>query len=162
MKRYKNLTPDEVLAQAIRIEEINSMKYSLWADRFRPYNKEVSELLDELSEEEKLYKLRLLDIYNKRCKEPIRRVDSSRISREFKEDDLEDDHFFVVDESMGKKLLLRALKTEFDSFVFYKKAKMSTEDPSLLKVYELLADFEEEHVEQLRQNLEEELEDSGS
>lgn len=52
MKRFVALTPQQIPALAIAIEDDNVKKYTEWANRFRPFDKAVSGLLDELAKDE--------------------------------------------------------------------------------------------------------------
>ena len=155
MKNFTNLSPDEVLAMAIGVEGTNAARYAIWADRFRPYNEDVSELFDELAEEEKLYQKKLMDIFTERYGNKKVVVDPERISKVVKDSNLDLEHFFVLDEKMEKGLLLEAMKAEFETFVFFKQALLSTKDPRLLELYNKLADFEEQHVNELKSSIEE-------
>jgi rubrerythrin len=47
---------------------------------------------------------------------------------------------------MAEAILDAALLTEYNAASFYKKVLSSTHDDSLIEVYHLLADFEDDHV----------------
>lgn len=153
MKSYVELTPDEVLSMAIGVEGTNATRYSIWADRLRNHNPEVAALFDELAEEEKLYQRRLTDIFVERYGDKKVDVDPDRIKKVIRDSNLDLDHFLVVDDKSSKKILLEALKAEFETFVFFKQALLSTKDTRLMKIYDMIANFEEQHVEELKSSL---------
>jgi len=155
MKSFTKLAPDEVLAIAIGVEGTNAARYAIWADRIRPYNEDVSELFDELAEEEKLYQKKLTDMFTERYGKKKVLVDPDRISKVVKDSNLDLEHFFVLDEKMEKGILLEAMKAEFETFVFFKQALLSTKDPRLMELYNKLADFEKQHVDELNSSIEE-------
>jgi len=154
MQSFTKLSPEEVLSMAINIEGSNASRYSVWADRFRPYNPDVSKLLDELAEEEQIYQKRLSDIFKEKYGEKKVKSNPVRISKIVEDSSHDLDHFFVTDESMGKRILLSALKSEFETFVFFKQALLNTKDEKLAKLFNLLADFEEEHIREIRDSFE--------
>lgn len=154
MIRPKSVSIKNVLSKAISLEEENVAKCLLWAERFRPYNKDMALLLEELAEEEKLYYKKLVDVYRKRFGEEGLKMSPLDIDQVMDDCSLEDDHFYVIDEIMSRQALLDVIKAEFKSFVFYHQAKLKTTDPVLHEIYTLLADCEEQHVHELRCSLE--------
>lgn len=153
MKSFSELTVEEVLDLAIGVAQTNSTRYRVWADQFRPYNDKVCSLLEELSLEEEMSTNRLKKIYMQRCGKSSKTPDPKRLEKIFKDDDTDQDHFFVVDDTQGKRILLDALKSEFESFVFFKQAGLNTKDASLSGLFDKLADYEEEHVREIKENL---------
>ncbi len=155
MKPFSELTVEEVLNLAIGVAQTNASRYRVWADQFLPYNDKVSSLLEELALEEEVSTDRLKMIYKQKSGKDSVAVDPQRIERIFNDEDADQNHFFVVDEDQGKRILLDALKTEFESFVFFKQAGLKTDDTNLAGVYDKLADFEEDHAREIRASLEE-------
>jgi rubrerythrin len=153
MRRFSELAADEVLRLAIGIEDANAEHYEEWADRFRPFNEEVSELLDELVGEEKEHGDALRKLYREQYGEPIRKIDPEEVEERIENPQELEDHFFVINKTMAKDILQAALTTELKARRFYAEVLEWTSDPELLKVYKPLAAFEEEHVRVIKARL---------
>ncbi|MBU0506078.1 MAG: hypothetical protein ABII18_04715 [bacterium] len=156
MKRLKALSSADALAMAICLEGANAARYSVWADRFRPYNKEFSSLLDGLAQEDRLSHTKLKKIFTKKYnQEP-----NSSLVEKF--DDIVDrsnpdlEHFFVLDEEMSKSIMYSVLKAEYETLAFFQKAFHETDDVGLKKIFQMLTDYERQHVNEIRESLEHE------
>jgi rubrerythrin len=156
MKRLKALSSADALAMAICLEGANAARYSVWADRFRPYNKEFSSLLDGLAQEDRLSHTKLKKIFTKKYNKEL----DSSIMDQF--DDIVDrsnpdlEHFFVLDEEMSKSIMYSVLKAEYETLAFFQKALHETKDDGLKKIFRMLADYEKQHVNEIRESLEHE------
>jgi len=149
MKKFIDLKSNEVLALAIKIEDNNANQYAEWADRFRPFNDEVSRLLDKLSQEEILHKSKLEHLFYRKFRYDPSQVRIPVISDAIEKPELPTEHFFVVSDDMAKKILLAAFTTEIEARRFYERALSQTTDLSLTEVYHILSDYEDEHVRKL-------------
>jgi len=149
-----NVTAEALLKKAIGLEEVNVVKCLLWAERFRPYREDISELLLELAEEERIYHKRLVEMYVARFGGQMMPKTEYEIDHMLDDKTIENDHYFVIDDVMSRRGLMDILKAEFESFVFFKQACDETKDPVLNDMYALLANCEGQHVHELRSSLE--------
>ena len=153
MKSFAQLSPEGILSLAIAIEALNAKRYQEWADRFEPFDVEVSRLLEELAKEEQEHGKKLTDLYHSRFGSQIEEIQPEQVEGHIERPELPDDHFFVVDPDMAHNILWAALRTELKARVFYEKLTEQTKDKALLKVYKILAVFEEDHVQALQNRL---------
>jgi len=154
MKRLSKMTAADTLAMAIGIEGANAAIYTIWADRFRPYNTELSELLDGFAQEEKLSQKKLKELYKQNFHKTlnVKSEPTQDDALETANEDLE--HFFVLNESMSKKIINAVMKAEYDTLHFFQNAQLNTKDKNMEKTFHMLADFEKQHVNELKENLE--------
>ncbi|MBI4412451.1 MAG: ferritin family protein [Deltaproteobacteria bacterium] len=153
MKTFAELSPEEILSLAIAIEASNAEHYQEWADRFQPFDTVVSRLLEDLAKEEEVHGKQLIDLYHSRFGKRIGKIKPEEVERQIERPALPDNHFFVVDPDMAHNILWAALRTELKAREFYERLTEQTKDKALLKVYKMLAAFEEDHVQALQNRL---------
>lgn len=153
MEMFAQLSPEGILSLAIAIEASNAERYQEWADRFEPFDAEVSHLLEELAKEEREHGKKLTDLYHNRFGKPVAEIQAEQLERQIERPELPDDHFFVIDPDVARNILWAALRTELKAREFYERLTEQTKDKPLLEVYKLLASFEEDHVQALQNRL---------
>lgn len=153
MQEFTDLSPREVLALAIAIEERNCNRYKEWSARFKPYDHAASGILDDLAREEEQHKRYLARRYFEIFGERVIRIDPTLVKADIELPDLPDEHFFVVDKPMAKTLLAAALQSELNAMNFYQSVLDATTNPDHRMIYEPLAQFEADHVRLLTERL---------
>ncbi len=154
MKRLSQLTPAETLAMAICIEGANAARHSIWADRFRPYSKEVSKVLDGFAEEDRLSQRKLKNLYHEKYHKKLSDEELQNFDEIVDKSNPDLEHFFVLDDEMSKKIMLSVLKAEYETLVFFQEALYNNKDENMKKVYEMLTDYEKQHVNELKESIE--------
>lgn len=154
MQEFTDLSPREVLALAIAVEERNCNRYKDWAARFKPYDEEACVILNDLAREEEQHKLYLARRYFEIFSESVIRIDPDLVKADIELPELPDEHFFVVDKPMAKTILTAALQSETNAMNFYKSVLAVTSNPDHRTIYEPLVQFEADHVRLLTERLE--------
>ncbi len=148
-------SPAHVVALAIELEQHCSLLYEEWARRFKPYDREISELLEELAQEEQEHAREFLTLQAETALGPapmtgtlppefdacLARLDSIR------------DHFFVTGPVMASAILEAALKVENFTREFYRQLEASTTDPAMAAICQRLGTLEEEHAQDIKARL---------
>ena len=150
-RRVGDLSPQEVMALAIAIEEFNAVNYRECADRFRPFDPAASKLLEELAEEEIEHGETLRQAYYDRFGSFLYLVDPKTVDVSIEDFRLDMDHFFVVNKPMARKILWAALQAEIHAKCFYEQVMAIAKDPALREVYSSLLVFEAGHVKSLKE-----------
>ncbi|HHH35419.1 MAG TPA: hypothetical protein ENK48_01155 [Gammaproteobacteria bacterium] len=148
-------TPEQVVALAIELEQHCGLLYEEWARRFKPYDREISELLEGLAQEELEHarEFRALqeapasgtplpcDALPPEFDACLARLESIR------------DHFFVTGPVMATTILEAALKVENFTREFYRELEASTPEPAIAAVCRRLGSLEEAHVQDITARL---------
>lgn len=155
MKAFAELSPQEVVAFAIGVEQANARRYRDWSIRFRPFDAEASALLEELAAEERDHERRLVELYREQFGEFSESLDPRTVdaSLELRSAPAEQ-HFFVVDAAMARRILAHALDAEIGARRFYESALERAEEEAHRQLFEWLARFEDQHVWSLQARLE--------
>ncbi len=153
MRKFSELSPKEVLALAIAVEERNRDLYTEWAARFRSYDPAATVILEELAKEEADHRTYLIKRYFEQFDSSVVRINPASVSANLELQQVPDDHFFVIDKPMARSILKAALDCEEKALNFYKRIISNTKDPKLRAIYEPLAQFEAEHVKILEERL---------
>lgn len=153
MREFTDLSPREVLALAIAVEERNRNLFQEWSARFKPYDEASCVILESLAMEEDQHRLFLARRYFEIFGESVIRIDPDSVNVDLEVQDLPDEHFFVVDTSMARLILEAALQSEINTLNFYQSVLAGTTNPEYRVIYEPLAQFEDDHVRLLTERL---------
>ena len=153
MRKFSELSPKEVLALAIAVEERNRDLYTEWAARFRSYDPAATTILEELAKEEADHRTYLIKRYLEQFDSSVIRINPASVSVNLELQPVPDDHFFVVDKPMALSILKAALDCEEKAMNFYKRVISNTKDPKLRAIYAPLAQFEAEHARVLEERI---------
>lgn len=153
MMHISELSPQEVLGLAISTEKQNEVKYAEWADRFRPFDSEMADLLSELSYEEVLHARLLTEKYHEVFGYCRACIQPEEVFEKIEPLGLEEERFFVTNEAAALRILWAALKTELHARQFYQSLARDATDLALKETYAHLLNFEEDHVRVIKDKL---------
>ena len=154
-RKFTELTPMEVLALAIQIEEANVRRFTAFAVTFRGYDNEVMARFVELSTEEEKHAEQLLAIFKKRFGDQIPVIDEWDVDLVIESMDLDDSEHLIFDSLKPRQVYELALKCEMGAKKFYLQAAATTKDEELKKVFHDLSEAEGDHADWLCKRLEE-------
>jgi rubrerythrin len=140
MKRFADLSEQEILALAITNEEEDSRIYRGFADGLRAQYPSSAEMFDEMAEEEVKHRGMLFDLYRSRFGEYlplIRRQDVKGFVRH--------KPLWLVRPLGLDEVRRYAAEMEFETARFYRKAAQSARDASVRELLVQLAEAEDKH-----------------
>ena len=153
LKSFRELSPQDVLALAINIEEANGTRLRLFAELFADYAPEVAALFAEMAAEEDEHRLQLETQYKQRYGELRQTVAEEDVQEIIEAHDLDDAEHMVFDDLSLRRVLETVLAAEHQAVAFYRQALEGSDDEELGEVYRQLAEFEDEHVQLLEARL---------
>ncbi len=149
-----NALSDEVrttLLHAIYIEARNGGVYDTLAQLFQGYDNSVTDIFVEMAAEERQHGTLLEKLYRERfgpvpppAEEPREVIEAP---------DLDDPEAFIFDSMTIVQALESGLRAEEGAREFYSREAERTPDPALQKQYRELGQFEEAHVQRLKERL---------
>lgn len=143
----------QTLLRAIQIEARNAGLYNALAKIFEGYNDSVTEIFQEMAEEELRHGAELRERYRARFG-PVPRLHLDPL--DFVESpDLEDPEALVFDAMSIENAIEVGLRAEEAARKFYLNEIVRSSDAELRKIYLELAEFEASHVRKLQDKLEE-------
>ena len=151
MKRFADLTEQEILALAISNEEEDSKIYRSFAEGLRKDYAASAKMFDEMADEEVRHRTMLFDLYRKKFGEflpLIRRQDVKGFVRH--------KPIWLVQPLGVDEVRKYAADMEYEAARFYRKAAESARDASVRELLVRLADEEDKH-EAIAEKLEDKL-----
>jgi len=149
MKRFADLSEQEILALAITNEEEDSRIYRGFADGLRAQYPSSAKMFDEMAEEEVRHRSMLYDLYRERFGEYL-----PLIRRQDVKGFVHHKPLWLVRPLGLDEVRKYAATMEFETARFYRKAAESARDASVRKLLIELAEAEDKH-----ENLAEELDE---
>jgi rubrerythrin len=141
----------ETLLRAIGIEARNGSIYDSLAQLFQGYEDSVTAIFREMADEERQHGNELVRRYRERYG-PV--VPPTQEPKEVIEaPDLEDAEAFIFDSMTVEQALQAGLRAEEMARSFYAQEVAHTSDSGLQKLYRELSEFEESHVQRLKDKL---------
>jgi erythrin-vacuolar iron transport family protein len=140
VKRFRDLTEQEILALAITNEEEDSRIYRGFAEGLRAQYSASAKVFEEMAEEEVRHRSMLFDLYREKFGEYlplIRRQDVSGFVRH--------KPLWLVRPLGIEETRKYAAEMEYETARFYRKAAASARDASVRDLLDRLADAEEKH-----------------
>jgi len=140
VKRFRDLTEQEILALAITNEEEDSRIYRGFAEGLRAQYPASAKVFEEMAEEEVRHRSMLFDLYREKFGEYlplIRRQDVSGFVRH--------KPLWLVRRLGIEETRKYAAEMEYETARFYRKAAASARDASVRDLLDRLADAEEKH-----------------
>jgi rubrerythrin len=139
------------LLHAIYIEARNGGVYDTLAQLFQGYDNSVTDIFVEMAAEERQHGTLLEKLYRERfgpvpppAEEPREVIEAP---------DLDDPEAFIFDSMTIVQALESGLRAEEGAREFYSREAERTPDPALQKQYRELGEFEEAHVQRLKERL---------
>ena len=151
MKRFADLTEQEILALAITNEEEDGRIYRGFAEGLRQKFPSSAKVFDEMAEEEAQHRSMLFDLYREKFGDYlplIRRQDVKGFLRR--------DPIWLLPSMRLDEVRKCAESMEFEAARFYRRSAEKARDVSVRKLLDELADIEEGH-EHLAQKLEQQI-----
>lgn len=146
-RRFEDLSPEEVLALAIDVEQRNAERFETLADLYADYDAEVQELFLRLRDEERAHAARLEEAWSRRYgNAPKPQLGEEDVRGVVEAVDLEHGEHAIFDDLKVEDALGLARRAEEAAQAFYRRAATASRDDSLRGLYEELADFEAEHI----------------
>jgi len=145
-RKIQDLSPQEVLALAISIEETNQKALLNYANQFKSYDKEVSDNFMELSIEECYHKELLLAQYEKSFESPFPEISPSDMEEIVEALDIEGTEDMVIDTMKSNRVFRLAYEAEVRAGHFYQNAMNSAKDPELAALFKKLSLMEGDHA----------------
>ena len=140
MKRFSDLTEQEILALAITNEEEDSRIYRSFAERMRANYAASAKIFDEMAEEEVHHRTMLYDLYRTKFGEYlplVRRQDVKGFVRH---------QPIWLTEQLGLDAVRKyAANMEYETARFYRKAAEGARDASVRELLIQLAEAEDKH-----------------
>jgi len=154
-KSFSDLSPSEILALAITLEEADAKIYGDFAGRLREKYPDTAQMLETMRDEERTHAARLVDMHREKYGEHVPFVRSQDIKG------------FVhrkpiwMSRTLSVKQVRQTVQVmESESLRFYRNAAKHTADLPVRTLLEDLAATEETH-EAMASNMKSELEESG-
>ncbi len=149
----ESLSAQEVLALAIEIERINTVRFSTFANVFRGYDAGVADHFEELAREEEDHEARLVQHFRDQFGEKVPKVKEADVDGVIESPDLDDPEALIFDSVSPEHVYHLALKAEQQARAFYRKAATATADAALASLFWALASLEDEHVTWLEKKM---------
>jgi rubrerythrin len=152
-RTLESLSPMEVLALAIHIEQSNSQRFRTFAGVFQGYDPEVAKRFEELAAEEDLHEQLLNAQFRKSfggTLPPLEQVDISDVVEAV---DLDEGEHLIFDTLKPRRVYELALKAELGAQDFYRRAIAKAGDATLEALYRQLAEMETGHASFLEEKL---------
>lgn len=146
VRRFEELSPQQVMALAIDIERGNARRFRTFADVFEGYDQQVVARFIELAEEEDNHERALLQTFHQQFGEPIPSVAENDVDVVIEAFDLVDAEQQIFDAMEPMRVYELALRSEKLAHNFYDRAAVSCGEPQLTEIYRQLADMEDDHV----------------
>jgi len=146
MRDFESLSPQEVLALAVRIERANAARFRAFADSFRGYDDAVTKRFEELCREEEEHETLLLAGFRERFGEELPEIEETDVAGVIEAVDLSDAEHQLFDSLRPAGVYELALRAEEEARDFYRRAEASATDEDLKALYGDLAEAESDHV----------------
>ena len=140
MKRFRDLTEQEILALAITNEEEDSRIYRGFAEGLRAQYPASAKVFEEMAEEEVRHRSMLFDLYREKFGEYLPLIRRHDVRGFVRHKPLWLVRPLGIDETRKY-----AAEMEYETARFYRKAAASARDASVRDLLDRLADAEEKH-----------------
>jgi rubrerythrin len=146
-RKFSDLTPREVLALAIDVEQRNAGRFETLADLYTDYDEEVRKLFLRLRDEELDHGARLEEAWSLHFgAEPKPAIVEADVREVVEAVDLADGEHAIFDDLRVEDALALARRAEEAAQAFYARAAQASTDPTLRALYEELAAIEASHI----------------
>ncbi len=145
-RKLQDLTPREMLALAVSIEQSNQMALHNFSGMFQGYDEMVSLNFEEMSLEENRHGQLLLQKYNKLFKEPLPEINAFDVEEVVEALDFDDSEHLIFDSLKAKKVYQLVYEAEKRAKNFYDNAARVVKNQELVTLFKELADIEGSHA----------------
>jgi len=156
MKRdFASLNPQEALWVAVAIEERNAQIYENFASMFQDYDRETVEIFKEMAAEEWEHWKELESRYRKCYGEQRLELVPGDIQQPMEAPVVSEGELFIYQGLSMREALEVGLRAEREARDYYRHLAKRTSDEELRKLYQELADTEDDHERRLGNKLRE-------
>ncbi|HJT24874.1 MAG TPA: ferritin family protein [bacterium] len=152
-RKINELSPKEILALAIHIEQANKNRLRNFAHAFSGYDQEVEGKFNELAEEEGFHEAWLQQKFEKMFKGPVPKVTEFDVEEVVEAVEWDDSEHQIFDSLKAENVYRLALDAENGARNFYQVAIKTVKEKSLVKLFKELAGMENDHVEWLKKRI---------
>lgn len=152
-RKLEELSPKEILAVAISVEQNNQKTLRNFSEMFEGYDEEVSKNFEEMAKEEASHEEFLNQKFKKMFKGPVPAMTPHDVEEVIEAIDLDDSEFLIFDSLKARQVYQLAWETEKKAREFYEKASKTVKDHVLKNLFKELAEMEKEHAGWLDQKL---------
>lgn len=152
-RTLETLSPKELLALAIHVEQANARRFRAFAGVFEGYDAEVARRFYELAAEEDRHEEALVARFRERFGDAIPPAEQVDIPGVVEAVDLDESEHLIFDSLKPRRVYELALRAELGAQDFYRKAVEKAGDPALATLYRELAAMESGHVSFLEEKL---------
>jgi erythrin-vacuolar iron transport family protein len=145
-RKLQDLSPKEMLALAISIEQSNQKALHNFAEMFEGYDDEVSRNFEEMSVEETRHEEILQQKFRKMFKGPVPEITNFDIDEVIEAIDLEDSEVLIFDSLTAKQVYRLAYEAEKKARSFYERAVKTVQSKELAALFMELAAMEGDHA----------------
>jgi rubrerythrin len=155
-RSFKDLSPSEMLALAISLEEDDARIYGDFASRLKEKYPSTAEVLEKMRDEERTHAARLMEMHRQRYGDHIAFIEREHVKGFIRRKPL------WLAPTLGIKQVRQMVEVmEEESLKFYQSAAKLTTDLAVRKLLDELAAVEQDH-ENLAAGMQENLESSGA
>jgi rubrerythrin len=140
MRRFADLTEQQVLALAISNEEEDSRIYRGFAEGLREQFPSSAKVFDEMADEETRHRSMLFDLYREKFGEYL-----PLIRRQDVKGFIQKKPLWLMTQLRLEEVRKFAADMEFEAARFYRKAAQSARDASVRELLDQLAEIEDQH-----------------
>jgi len=152
-RTLETLSPQEVLALAIHVEQANARRFRAFAEMFESYDPEVARKFVELAEEEDRHEKQLWERFQSRFGGTLPAIQDVDVPGVVEAVDLDDAEHLIFDTLEPRRVYELALQAEHGAQAFYRKAVLQTREAALAALYRELGEMEDGHVAFLEEKL---------
>ena len=146
IRKIGELSPKEVLALAIHIEQANGRRLRHFADAFSGRDGQVTEKFQELAEEERQHEIWLTEKFKRRFKGPIPSISEFDVKGVVEAVEWDDSEHAIFGSLTPDQVFRLALVAENNARRFYEEAESTAIDKSLRLLFRQLGAMENDHA----------------
>jgi erythrin-vacuolar iron transport family protein len=152
-RKLEDLSPKEMLALAISIEQSNQKTLHNFSEMFDGYDEEVSKNFEEMSVEEGHHEQLLLKKFKDMFKGPIPEITNFDVEEVVEAVDFDDSEHLIFDSLKAKQVYQLAYEAEKRARTFYEKAMKSVKNKEMASLFKELAAMEGDHAKWLENKI---------
>ena len=152
-RKLEELSPKEMLALAISIEQSNQKALHNFSDMFNGYDDEVSKNFEEMSVEEGRHEQILLEKFKNMFKGPVPEISNFDVEEVVEAIDFDDSEHLIFDSLKAKQVYQLAYEAEKRAKAFYEKVMKTVKNKELAVLFKELAAMEGDHAKWLENKI---------
>jgi rubrerythrin len=153
IRKLQDLSPKEMLALAISIEQSNQKALRNFSGMFDGYDSEVSRNFEEMAVEEGRHEDILQQKFEKKFKGPVPEITNFDVEEVVEAVDMDDSEHLIFDSLKARQVYQLAYEAEKRAKSFYEKAVKTVKDQELASLFKELAAMEGDHAAWLEKKI---------